>query len=227
MPTIISPELLGLVHGGQLQSICLSLLRGFIENPILARIPNWDMIEASASLPGEFEGWTTVANNAVVNLCIDFNIHPFFNTYLPISSLTDAVMENEMVAFIRTYMMPYWAGSPSGGIVQSDPRGVNVEWMRVPSAVAVASAVTYVFHYLTPPGSPSQKTQMTAQHNFTLAGNSTQVATLKLANSTGHLDANLTKRASISCPDFYPNLLPFMQSAPMTTVGTDVISCAA
>ena len=77
----------------------------------------------------------------------------------------------------------------------ADPRGVNVNWLLVPDARMVGNAMTYVLQYLTPPGTPLDRTVESAQHNVTLAGNSTRVATkLKLAtNSTVHLDANLTK----------------------------------
>ena len=229
MPTVITPFLLGLYpDGSRARSVALSVLTEFLWHPILSHIGNWNLIGATVSFADLQQLSLIPLEGAIVNLCIDFNILPvfqYYHRYLPVGTIE---MDSLMINFIKDYLLPYWQGSPSGYVVGFDPRTVNVEWLRVPDARLVADATSYVFSYLTPPpGSPSKTVDKTYSKNFTVIGNSTQTATLKTANSTGHLETNITKRASITCQDFYPNILPFLQGGPMTTVGTDTLSCAS
>ena len=229
MPTLIDdyvPDLVPLVDHIPYKYIAQSVLYNFVTDPWLSQMPAWQAIPASVT----FSPATELFANKVVNLCIDFNILHVLNLqgYVPSLIVGDPRMEAAMVTFIQQFMTPYWAQSPSARLVAADPRGVNVEFIQVPSARLVGTAFTYVFQYLTPPATPLGKTVPSAQHNVTLAGNSTRVVTkLKLTNSTFHLDANLTKRATDTCRGFYPNLLPYIQSGPITEVGTNTISCAS
>lgn len=227
MPTLITSELLNLFPlGNQVESLYLSVLDGFMSNPVLSQLSNWRAVQASVSFANPTDAGLLQLPGTVANLCINLNLLPIIRSYNQYARPGTAEMDPLMTELLRDYVIPYWFGSPGAHVVGLDPRQVNVEWNYVPSARLVADATTYVFSYLTPPpGSPSRKVM--DHNNLTITGNSTQVATLKTANSTGHLDTNITKRASITCQDFYPNILPFLQGGPMTTVGTDTISCAA
>lgn len=229
MPTLITPALLNLFPlGSQAESVPLSVLSGFLASPVLSRLPNWQLIGASVSFANPADARLTQLQGSVVNLCIDFNIMPYIRSYDQWTRSASPEMNLQMINFMRDYLILFWLGSPSGHIMSLDPRGVNVEWIRVPDARLVAEAMTYVFSYLTPPpGSPSKVVDKTYNQNLTITSNTTQVATLKMANSTSRLDSNITKRAAITCQDFYPNILPFLQGGPMTTVGTNTVSCAA
>lgn len=226
MPTMITPFVWNLFPlWSKARSVALSVLTGFLSDPLMSRIDNWNLIGATVSFANLDQLSLVPLEGAIVNLCIDFNILPviqYYNAYLQVGTRE---MDTIMINFVRDFLVPYWQGSPSGHLVNFDPRTVSVESLLVPDARLVADATTYVFNYLTPPlGSPSKTVN---NKNLTITGNSTQVATLKMANSTAHLETNITKRASITCQDFYPNILPFLQGGPMTTVGSDTISCAA
>lgn len=229
MPTLITPELLGLVPNGAVGSIITPVFQQFLRNPVLSSLRNWPLIGATASFADTNQARLSQLQGTVVNLCIDFNIMPYIRTFDQWARVATNEMNPIMVEFIRDYLLPYWMGSPSAQVVGLDPRDVEVEFTLVRDARQVAEFMTYVFSYLTPPpGSPSKvKALKTYNKNTTAAGNFTQVASLKTANNTVHLNSNITKRATSTCPDFYPNLLPFMQAGPMNVVGTETISCAA
>lgn len=216
--------MLGLASGA-IQHLAESLLFNFNTNPDFTRLPNWGLTQPVISFPGE----TGFLTNQVVNLCIDFNVLPILQGYTPGFSATNTPqMDAAMVTLIRNAIYPYWIQAPSAHLIRADPRGVNAEWLRVPDVRWVGTAITYVFNYLTPPGTPYLKTVTSAQLNVTLAGNFTQVATkLELTNSTVHVDAKLTKRVTATCRDFYPNPLSFFQGGPITEVGTNTVSCAS
>lgn len=224
MPTFVNTQLLDLVPG-QIENVGASVVHNFIMNPTFTALPNWPMVQFQLWYPALINPLA----NRVVNLAIDFNALPILQAYTPTLYAGSRGMDDAMTWFIRNYLTPYWVQSPSGHLVAADPRGVNVDFLLVPDARLVGNAITYVLQYLTPPGTPSGRELESAPHNVTLAGNSTGVVAskLKLTNSTVHLDANLTKRATDSCLDFYPNLLPFIQSGPITEVGTNSLSCAS
>lgn len=224
MPTFINQQLLGLTPG-HINDIGQSLLINFLRDPFLNTLPNWHTVQARVWYPNP----NIPLTNAVINLAIDFNALPVLQDDAPWLSVGGREMEDALLLFIRDLVTPYWQQSPSARLVAADPRGVNVDWMLVPDARSVGNTMSYVFQYLTPPGTPLDRTVESVQHNVTLAGNSTGIASkLKLAtSSTVHLDANLTKRATDTCLDFYPNLLPFIQGGPITQVGTDSLACAS
>lgn len=221
-PTLLDERILGLVP--TVRDLAGGILQGFVNDPRLTSLPNWRQIGAAIAYP------PTPLNNRVVNLSLYFSALPILQSwYNPEVLATAAGLEAALINFIQLYMLPYWAQSPGNDLVGSDPRGVQVVWAFVPDARSVGQAMSYVFNYDTPPGwDPFEKSVTAAQHNVTLAGNSTQVATkVKLTNSTVHLDANLTKRDTFTCSGFHPNLLPFLEGGPITEVGTDTISCAS
>ena len=200
------------------------LFRSFQDDPYFVDIPNWRQIPMYMTHP------STALRNTVVNYSLWLDILPILQTRYTAQVLASpAGIQAAMIWFIQNYLFPYWMQSEGSGLVGRDPRGVNVVWTIVPDATTIGQAMTYVFNYNTPPGTPpAAKSVTSAQHNVTLAGNSTRVATkLKLSNSTVHLDANLTKRDTFTCSGFYPNLLPFLRGGPITQPGTETLSCAS
>lgn len=166
MPTRITQELLGLVSGGQVQSILEAVLLGFLRDPVLALLSNWQVRRTAAWYADHYQSQAQLAStpNAVVNMCIDINALPILRTYNTWLHPGGPDMRKLMPNLIQQSLFPYWAGSPSGGLVSLDPRGVSVEVLLVPLATEVASAaMSCVFNLATPPGSASRKTSTTTQ----------------------------------------------------------------
>lgn len=163
MPTLITSDLLNLFpFGVQPQSIPLSVLSQFVGDPVMSRLPLWQMIGATATYANTLEGGLEQLQGAVVNLAIDFNIMPVVRYHNPYVRVATQEMEPILVNSIRDFLAPYWLGSPSSHLVALDPRQVNMDWCRVPDARSVADLTTYVFSFLTPvPGSPSKSIDRT------------------------------------------------------------------
>lgn len=230
MPTRITADLWNYIpQGSKAQSVATSVIHGFLYDPVLSRLKNWDVVQQYAKITfgNVNELFLAPLVGAVVNLCIDINVLPILYSQVRNLPVGTSAMDFWMFNFIQHFLTPYYMGSPSKAIISLDPRAVSVESFQVPNAKDVANAITYIFSYQTPPlGSPSKTINKTYNKNLTITGNSTQVPTLKMPSSTSHLETNITKRASVTCQDNYPNILSFLQSGPMTTVGTNTISCA-
>ena len=231
MPAIITPLLLeAMPDGSRARSVASSVLNWLLTDPIFSGLNKWNLVALGAriSYPNLQQLSLIPSLGAVVNLCIDINILPLIQSQPYSLQLGTDQVDPWMVWFIKGFLIPYWLGSPSSQVVDFDPRTISVESVLVPDARRIGDAITYVFSDQTPlSGSSSKTIDRTYNKNLTSTGNSTQVATLKMANSTSHLETNITKRAPTTCQDLYPNVQLFLEAAPMTYVGTNTISCAA